>query len=261
MSPLGTGLLKKMLINDVRSRNVYENKGSMDKVTAKKSDIYGNSTWILQKNSGFEGQLSLIDVFRAGFARIFPVKSYPHGRPPSAAHIPSARGSVKTREDFALSLPHYLEHLGPEAGVFVRLGSTNRRADMAQIAEMIALREAIINAVVHANYAEKGAPIRVAVFDDRIKGENPGTLPFGLTIEDIRRGVSRLRNRVIGRVFHELGLIEQWGSGIQRMTRRLVDCALPHCGALTMSPRVRRPIFVFHVVQTICLYPAPYPWG
>src|SRR5215470_7069630 len=34
----------------------------------------------------------------------------------------------------------------------------------------------------------------------------------------IQRGVSKLRNRVIGRVFQELGLIEQWGSGIQRMT-------------------------------------------
>jgi predicted HTH transcriptional regulator len=92
---------------------------------------------------------------------------------------------------------------------------------------MIALREAILNAIVHANYAEKGAPIRVAVFDDRIEVENPGILPFGLTIEDIRRGVSRLRNRIIGRVFHELGLIEQWGSGIQRMTAACEDAGLP----------------------------------
>jgi ATP-dependent DNA helicase RecG len=91
---------------------------------------------------------------------------------------------------------------------------------------MIALREAIINAIVHASYAEKGAPIRVAVFADRIEVENPGILPFGLTIEDIRRGVSRLRNRVIGRVFHELGLIEQWGSGIQRMTAACEDAGL-----------------------------------
>lgn len=91
---------------------------------------------------------------------------------------------------------------------------------------MIALREAIINAIVHANYAEKGAPIRVAVFDDRIEVENPGILLFGLTIEDIRKGVSRLRNRVIGRVFHELGLIEQWGSGIQRMTAACEDAGL-----------------------------------
>ena len=48
--------------------------------------------------------------------------------------------------------------------------------------------------------------------------ENPGLLPFGLTIEDIQKGISKLRNRVIGRVFQELGLVEQWGSGIQRMT-------------------------------------------
>lgn len=82
----------------------------------------------------------------------------------------------------------------------------------------VAVREAIINAVAHADYAQHGSPIRVAIFDDRIEVENPGVLPFGLTVDDLHRGVSKLRNRVIGRVFHELGLIEQWGSGIQRMT-------------------------------------------
>ena len=54
------------------------------------------------------------------------------------------------------------------------------------------------------------------MFDDRIEIENPGVLLAGLTIDDIRQGISRLRNRVIGRVFKELGYIEQWGSGIQR---------------------------------------------
>ena len=51
---------------------------------------------------------------------------------------------------------------------------------------MVAVREASINAFVHANDAEPGAPIRVAVFNDRIEVENSGILPFGLTIEDIR---------------------------------------------------------------------------
>jgi predicted HTH transcriptional regulator len=81
-----------------------------------------------------------------------------------------------------------------------------------------AVREAVINAVVHADYAQRGAPIRLSIFDDRLEIENPGLLPFGLTIEDLPHGVSKLRNRVIGRTFHALGLIEQWGSGIQRMT-------------------------------------------
>lgn len=81
-----------------------------------------------------------------------------------------------------------------------------------------AVREAVINAVVHTDYAQRGAPIRLSIFDDRLEVENPGLLPFGLTIEDLPYGVSKLRNRVIGRAFHALGLIEQWGSGVQRMT-------------------------------------------
>lgn len=82
----------------------------------------------------------------------------------------------------------------------------------------VAVREAVINAVVHADYAQRGAPLRVAIFDNRLEVENPGLLPFGLTIEDLTRGVSKLRNRIIGRIFHALGLVEQWGSGVQRMT-------------------------------------------
>jgi ATP-dependent DNA helicase RecG len=90
----------------------------------------------------------------------------------------------------------------------------------------IAVREAVVNAVVHADYAQRGAPIRLAIFDDRLEVENPGLLPFGLTLEDLPRGISRLRNRVIGRTFHALGLIEQWGSGIQRMTAACSDAGL-----------------------------------
>jgi predicted HTH transcriptional regulator len=82
----------------------------------------------------------------------------------------------------------------------------------------VAVREAVVNAVAHADYAQRGAPLRISIFDDRLEVEDPGLLPFGLTIEDLPRGVSKLRNRVIGRVFHALGLIEQWGSGVQRMT-------------------------------------------
>lgn len=86
-----------------------------------------------------------------------------------------------------------------------------------------AVREAIISAVAHTDYAQRGAPLRLSIFDDRLEVENPGLLPFGLTIEDLPRGVSKLRNRVIGRGFHALGLIEQWGSGIQRHPARQ-DC-------------------------------------
>ena len=89
-----------------------------------------------------------------------------------------------------------------------------------------AVREAIVNAVVHADYSQRGAPIRVAIFDDRLEVENPGLLPFGLTLEDLPLGISKLRNRVIGRVFHEFGLVEQWGSGVPRMLQACRDSGL-----------------------------------
>lgn len=48
-----------------------------------------------------------------------------------------------------------------------------------------------------------GAPIHQSIFDDRFEVENPGLLPFALTVDDLRHGVTKLRCRVIGGVFHE----------------------------------------------------------
>jgi predicted HTH transcriptional regulator len=89
-----------------------------------------------------------------------------------------------------------------------------------------AVREAIINAVVHADYSIGGMNIKVAIFNDRIEVTNPGMLPFGITLEAALSGVSKLRNRVIGRVFRELGLIEQWGSGMGRMITACQEAGL-----------------------------------
>lgn len=95
-----------------------------------------------------------------------------------------------------------------------------KRTDVSEYPPF-ALREALINAVLHSDYAMKGCHIQIAIFDDRIEFTNPGGLPFGQTIEKALSGFSKLRNRVIGRLFRELKLIEQWGSGLQRM---LVVC-------------------------------------
>lgn len=103
----------------------------------------------------------------------------------------------------------------------------------------VALREALINAVVHADYSQRDAPIRVAVFDDRVEIENPGMLAPGLTVDDMRRGISKLRNRVLGRTFQALGLIEQWGSGIQRMGSACHDAGLPEPSLEEIGTRFR----------------------
>ena len=104
--------------------------------------------------------------------------------------------------------------------------SAIRRKDQWSIPLGI-LREVVINALVHADYSQKGGPIRVAFFDDRIEVENPGILLPGLTLDDIRQGLSKIRNHVIARVFRELNLIEQWGSGIPRMFREAEKLGLP----------------------------------
>ncbi len=80
-----------------------------------------------------------------------------------------------------------------------------------------AVREAVTNALLHADYSMTGSHIQIAIFDDRIEFTNPGGLPFGQTLQKALSGFSRLRNRVLGRVFRELNLIEQWGSGLQRI--------------------------------------------
>ncbi len=100
-----------------------------------------------------------------------------------------------------------------------------QRKDIPQYPQE-AVREAVINAVLHADYSTLRSSIQVAIFDNRMEITNPGPLPLGLSLETALSGVSQLRNRVLGRVFRELHLIEQWGSGLTRMR----DVCLQHGG-------------------------------
>ena len=122
-----------------------------------------------------------------------------------------------------------------------------RRKDVWSIPLTI-LREAVINALVHTDYSQRGAPIRIAFFDDRIEIENPGILLPGMTIEDMKQGISKIRNPVIARVFRELDLIEQWGSGVRRMFKEAEDLGLPELQIVEIGMRVR---FAVYLAQPI----------
>ena len=113
-----------------------------------------------------------------------------------------------------------------------------RRKDVWSIPLGI-LREVVINALVHADYSQRGAPTRIAFFDDRIEVENPGILLPGMTIEDMKQGVSKIRNSVIARVFRELGLIEQWGSGVRRIFKEAEELGLPEMKIVEIGMRLR----------------------
>lgn len=113
-----------------------------------------------------------------------------------------------------------------------------RRKDLWSIPIDI-LREVVINALVHADYSQRGTPIRIAFFDNRIEVENPELLLPGLTVEDMKRGISKICNPVIARVFKELDLIEQWGSGIPGIFHKAEEQKLPQPEIQEIGMRVR----------------------
>ncbi len=80
-----------------------------------------------------------------------------------------------------------------------------------------AIRESLVNVVVHRDYSNDGRDIKIGIYDDMVNIVSPGAFPSTITQEDILEGRSEIRNRVIARVFKELNYIEQWGSGILRI--------------------------------------------
>ncbi|MFC1645844.1 ATP-binding protein [Candidatus Omnitrophota bacterium] len=88
-----------------------------------------------------------------------------------------------------------------------------------------AIREAIINAVAHRDYKRRGAPIMIAIFDDRVEVRNPGGLLPGLNIKKLE-GNHQTRNEVICRIFHETLDMEKFGTGIGKMKRLMKEHGL-----------------------------------
>lgn len=111
----------------------------------------------------------------------------------------------------------------------INLGATINglyRKELYEIPE-VAIREALVNAVIHRDYVHRGRDIKVGIYDDIINIVSPGSLPNNITIEDIFNGRSESRNRVLANIFKELGLIEQWGSGINRIMNSCKEYGLP----------------------------------
>jgi ATP-dependent DNA helicase RecG len=90
-----------------------------------------------------------------------------------------------------------------------------------------ALREAVINAVCHRDYASP-ASVQVRIFDNRLEVWNPGGLPPELTVKDLRRSHASIpRNKLVADAFFLIGFVEQFGTGTQRMIEQLRQAGLP----------------------------------
>jgi len=90
-----------------------------------------------------------------------------------------------------------------------------RRIEKTIIPEF-ALREIIINAIVHKDYSIKSS-IKINVFDDKIEAINPGILFGNLDIEDLGKGISECRNRKMVKIFRKFDFMEELGTGIKRI--------------------------------------------
>lgn len=80
----------------------------------------------------------------------------------------------------------------------------------------IALREAIVNAIVHNDYTREIAP-KFEIFNDRIEITSAGSLPEGLSENEFFEGFSVPRNKELMRIYKDLDLVEQLGSGVPRI--------------------------------------------
>lgn len=85
-----------------------------------------------------------------------------------------------------------------------------------------ALREALLNALVHRDYAFSSSTL-ISIFDDRIEFVSIGGLPAGISLEDIQLGLSVPRNENLANVFYRLHLIEAYGTGIAKINRSYKD--------------------------------------
>ncbi|MGY0288695.1 MAG: RNA-binding domain-containing protein [Candidatus Methanodesulfokora washburnensis] len=83
-----------------------------------------------------------------------------------------------------------------------------------------ALRELIVNAVSHRDYSIK-SPVYIKIYDDKIIIENPGGLPPGITVDELKKPHrSVLRNPKIANVLYNLGYVEKWGVGTLEVMRK-----------------------------------------
>lgn len=92
----------------------------------------------------------------------------------------------------------------------------------------LAIREALVNALVHRDCSIDGGAVSVALFDDRLEIWSTGTLPEGLTPDKLK-GVheSVPRNRLIAEVFYRRGLIERWGRGTNKILAEAEKAGCP----------------------------------
>ena len=126
--------------------------------------------------------------------------------------------SFRDRKEFTGSVLNQVDEVFKYLDLFNRIKGTIKglvRVDQKDYPDY-AVRESLLNAVIHRNYNYNGSII-VSMYDDRIEIVSLGGLVNGLSIDEIYDGVSQLRNPNLVNIFHRLEYIESFGTGIARI--------------------------------------------
>lgn len=114
------------------------------------------------------------------------------------------------------ALKAVLDRVKVENTIFTKITYPLRQE--RELINSIAIREALINAVVHNDYSY-GATPKIEFFSDRAEVTSMGGLPYGVTETDFFSGCSVPRNKEIMRVFRDLEIVEHLGSGVPRILK------------------------------------------
>lgn len=109
-----------------------------------------------------------------------------------------------------------------------------------------AVREALLNAIVHCDYSFSG-PTLISIFEDRIEFVSIGGLVKGISLDDVMLGVSALRNQYLANIFYRLKLIEAYGTGILKINEGYSDYSVkPTVEATSNAFKITLPNTNFH---------------
>ena len=90
-----------------------------------------------------------------------------------------------------------------------------------------AIREAVINSLCHRSYRDAGGSVAIAVYDDRLEIENPGSFPSGWDMASRSEHGSKPRNPLIADTLYIRKVLESWGRGINLIIDECQKAGLP----------------------------------
>lgn len=115
------------------------------------------------------------------------------------------------------ALKDVLARMDVENTIFTKIGYPLRHE--REMINSRAMREAVVNAIVHNDYSNGAVP-KFEFFSDRLDITSAGGLPFGVTEDEFFSGYSTPRNKELMRVFRDLEIVEQLGSGVPRIVEK-----------------------------------------